>query len=229
MIKLITLIQSYDRYDKLVRLINQINAQASIPIIVVNDGSDDDRYKKLTEIYPNVTVIHNEKNLGKTLYWKTVNKGLAECKVRDFDFILHFDDDMIISSEFFHLIKHINKNDFLLTFQTEQNQVKWQGTNWVDCSFISPRSFWEKINFTLDPIPLSRWENNKMTSTGVWQQVTLKLNLYGYKVEMPKYSLCYHDGNDDSKHNSSLRKHEPLETWNFYDSTVRRINNVIGN
>lgn len=216
--KMIALIQSYNRYDKLIRLINQIQEQSNIHIIIVDDCSNDLRYLNLSNIYNNITVLRNIENQGKIGYWKTVNNGLNICKTHDFEYILHFDDDIILSKYFFTLVnKNILENNFMLTFQIEKQQIKWAYNNWVDCCFISPHSFWKKINYQIDPISANRWKNNKNISSGVWKQITEKLNLYGYNVIFPDYSLCFHDGNDDSKLNFKLRNDNHLHTWRFYD------------
>ena len=51
-----------------------------IEINVVDDGSTDERYLNLNNIYPTLNIIKNEYNYGKQEYWKTINKLFAVCK-----------------------------------------------------------------------------------------------------------------------------------------------------
>jgi hypothetical protein len=74
---------------------------------------------------------------------------------------------------------------------------------------------WEGAHTDIDEIPLSRWKNDESLSSGVWQQISMKLNKYNFKVVSPKSSLANHLGYKDSVMNKELRKNQNLKTKNF--------------
>jgi glycosyltransferase involved in cell wall biosynthesis len=87
-------IASYNRFDSLQDTIKSIQLQTYpvLEIIVVNDGSEDPRYKSLS--IPGVTVLHNEVNTKQIYGFPNIsqvrNKGILISKG---DFIAFCDDD----------------------------------------------------------------------------------------------------------------------------------------
>ena len=64
-------ISSYNRYPKLVKLLDQFYSQQSAysyKIIVLNDGSTDTNYGNLVTKYPLLDYYENKKNNGRDLY-----------------------------------------------------------------------------------------------------------------------------------------------------------------
>lgn len=87
-------IASYNRYDSLLDTIKSIQLQTYpvYEIIVVNDGSNDERYK--THPIQGVTMLHNESNTKQIYGFPNIsqvrNKGIQAAKG---DFIAFCDDD----------------------------------------------------------------------------------------------------------------------------------------
>ena len=62
-----------------------------------------------------------------------------------------------------------------------------------------------KIDFKIKPINKLRWRIDKNMSSGVWHQLSKQINTNNLKVLKQK-SYVIHDGNEDSKMNSEIRK-----------------------
>jgi hypothetical protein len=67
------------------------------------------------------------------------------------------------------------------------------------------------LNYRLDEIPKSRWKNNPNLSSGVGQQITLRLFNLGYGMYHTKTSMVIH-GSHESKMNKVERINTKLET-----------------
>ncbi len=213
-------ITSYKRIEKLERLIYQIRQQSNCSIIVFDDFSQDENYFFIEKKHENIKVIHNEVNNGKKKYWKTINLILNEVKKYNFKDLIFLDDDMEISKNFFLKIEEIKKNNkeniFINLFQFMPKHKNWGFDDWVDGNFLSPKKFWEEINWSLEKIDSSRFKND-IISSGVGEQISRKINNLKYKVFIPNFSLLKHNGNKDSKMNSTIREKNPLNTYRFLD------------
>ena len=86
------LIPSYNRYDKLINLLNQIFKYEGVNVIVYNDKSDDDRYKKLDYQYTNLKVLHGLENNGKVKFNYTIKSLINEAKLSDFEYFIFIAD-----------------------------------------------------------------------------------------------------------------------------------------
>ena len=76
-------ISSYDRYEKLEQILNQLFSQETkytFKVIVMNDGSTDKRYQYLKNKFPEIIYLRNKVNGGKESYWKRVNSIFREVK-----------------------------------------------------------------------------------------------------------------------------------------------------
>ena len=84
-------ISSYERYYKIKSLLSEIFSQPSIytyKVFVINDGSSQGGYKRLTEKFPEIEFIENEVNGGKEMYWNTVSRVWGLAKKYKFQWIL---------------------------------------------------------------------------------------------------------------------------------------------
>ncbi len=204
------IIPTYERFDKAFSLIkNILGINRNSLVIVLNDGSKDERYKEFINFDHRIIYLENKTNNGKDGYWITINKLLDELSKYNFKYGIMLGDDFELINGFIEKLENvINKNDIIRLFtQTSVGETNWGFKNWIDGAFCAPYSFFEKINFELFPIK----KRNTNSSSGVGLQMTERLNKLKYNVK--NYgSFINHIGNDDSKMHPELRKKQPLLT-----------------
>ena len=193
----VIIIPSKDRYDYLVNILNKLNepSKYTYKIIILNDASNDKRYENLKE-FENLTYLKNETNLGKHGYWITINKLLSESWKYLFRFLLQIDDDFELCDDFLDKVvdefiknKTENKKIVSLDYRLMNGGIdeRWGcGINWVDGGGLYDYNFLNTINFKIDTIYKDRWKKNPTISSGVWAQVSKKINSLNLKVYKTK-------------------------------------------
>lgn len=201
------IIPSYDRFEKVSSLINEIlNTHKNTLVILLNDGCNDERYEYFKTLN-NVVYLTNKTNNGKSKYWMTVNTLLSEMSKYTFKYgVMLADDFSLVNNYLIKLESYINQEHIVRLFTQESiGKTNWGFSNWVDGAFCAPYSFFKKINFELFPIV----RKSNLSSSGVGQQMSERITKLGLKVK--NYgSLINHLGNDDSKMHPKLRTIEPL-------------------
>lgn len=216
------IISSYNRYDKLINIIKKINSENnSIEINILDDGSTDDRYKNLSDLYNNVNILKNEYNYGRKEYWKSINKLFNVCKTKKYEMVIQIDDDFILCDNFIKKVTEKLKKSDCCCFHYQYNGLennRWGlKDNWVDGGIVFKGDFLKKINYEIKEINKFRWNFDCNMSSGVWHELSKEINKMGLKVLKTKKSYVLHDGNDDSKMNSNIRKNNPIYSKNFID------------
>jgi len=212
----IVVIASYDRYDMLVNLLtkmsNTIN-EYRVKIIVNNDGSKDKRYSNLKTLFNDVIFLNEKINNGKDGYWITITNLLTETKKYNFKYLLTIDDDFDICDNFFKVLineheesKKLDDKIVCTSYGTTSKDIRWGINNWFDGGAIIDKSFIEIINFKVDKTK----RVNKNGGSGVWKQLSIKLNSFGFKVHKPNEIFITHLGHSDSKMHPEFRKLNPL-------------------
>jgi hypothetical protein len=214
--KYIYMIPSYNRYDKLLNIINHINSYSKeCLIIIVNDHSNDIRYVELKKI-ENLIYIENEVNYSKEKFWKTVNKLFNEAKKYKFEYGIMIADDFIFVENFeIKLNKYKINNRILSLFRQNNVTLNWGYSNWIDGAFCAPFNFFKDLNFEIH----QTFIKNKYSSSGVGQQMTKRLNELGWEVDFFG-SLIKHNDNNISVMHPELRKKEPLLTIDINNQPV---------
>lgn len=224
-------ISSYNRYNKLERILNHLfteETKYSFKIIVMNDGSTQYRYNKITKKFPEIIYLKNKKNNGKLLYWKTLNNIFNNIKEINTHAVIQIDDDFILCKNFlnkivdlFFEIKEENNSFMLIKYHLgaldspniDENthfnsDLKFQG---VDGGTMFDINFLDLINFKLNDT--EKWM--KYGGSGVWNYLNDKIIEHGVCVYTTRKSLVYHDGNEDSKMHPDIRKIRKYYTINF--------------
>jgi len=211
------LIPSYNRYDKLVETLTNINEYDGLNVIVYNDGSDDNRYQMIENQFKNVKVINNTKNNGKVGYNDTVKSLLDAALESNFNWFIYYADDMLLCKNFTEHIKPLFNNKEIVNIFSLHSGA-WGCSAYIDGFFTMSR---ESLSILKNFVP-NKLRDVENKSTGVWSSVTkefslLRNRLSGCKLVCLNYSLCQHYGNDDSKLHPKFRLRTPIIAYNFYD------------
>lgn len=235
--KVVTIIPSFNRYENLVKILNQLSTENSLEknrIIVIDDCSSDERYHKLKTLYPNVKFLKNKKNNGKKEYWVTVNRLFKQLKKYNFEYVLQLDDDFELCTNIVDRLLEIANNNpknvayyFVRNQSSSDRKGRWGFSNYVDGGAFYKRSALESLNFKINSIPKSRWKVNPKLSSGVWQQVTVRLHSkFKNPITKTKHSLVEHIGYNSSKmnpfRNKNIKEQNKVKTKNF----IEKNNNI---
>jgi hypothetical protein len=220
--EIIICISSYNRFDKLEKLLNQFYEQKSeysFKIIVVNDASTDTRYEQIQKKYLDLDYQRNEKNNGRDLYWYTVTQLWQAAKHYTSNMLLMIDDDFVLANNFLSLLGHLFYN-----LKAENNSIVgiaphlhsyhvnilfmgwWYNTYSCDGVCLFDRNFIAEFDHRLQPVLKS--ELDSVAHAHGWSQISKRIfteNKIAYKT---KVSIAFHDGNNESM----LGKNNPRKT-----------------
>jgi hypothetical protein len=210
------LIPSYNRYDKLKNILNQIFEYKGVGTIVYDDCSKDERYLTLSNEYDNLKVLRGASNNGKGKYNETVKSLFREAMLSDYKYFVFIADDMILCKDFIeNIIPLLSEHQIVNLFSLSAGG--WNCSSYIDGVFTISKP---AIGFMYNAIP-KKLVNRDNKSTGVWEAVTVyfcRENTGDYKLTSLNYTLVQHDGNDDSKLHPKLRLVRPITALNFYDN-----------
>lgn len=218
---IIICIPSHDRYNKIVRVIKQFksfNSKYSYLIVLLNDGSTDERYDKLSSEFPEIIYLKNDIPNGKILHWYCYNQMWKILRDKTCHAVLQMDDDFIFCDDFLNKIvdlffekkeesnKYMAISPHLWSFNEHcDNESWWFKTNFVDGIALIDYELIKYLDFELKPVDI-----NVVSKPGspvkVWSQISSAIKNYGGIIFRTPESLVYHDGNDDSKLHSDIRK-----------------------
>lgn len=68
---MIVVIPAYQPDEKLIQTVAELRQKTDYPIVIVNDGSSEDRAEIFSRLEPEATVLHHEVNCGKGRAMKT--------------------------------------------------------------------------------------------------------------------------------------------------------------
>lgn len=192
--EVVIIIPTINRFENIYNILNDLFTQETFykfKIIVINDNSNDERYDVLKSFFPEITYLTNDINYGKKKYWMTINKLFGEAQKNKFRYLIQIDDDVKLLDGFINNV--INKFKLFREYDSKiicmdyrlyggRDKNKWGFKYWIDGCGIYDYNFLKKINFKIDEIPSYRWSINKNTSSGVWEQVSKKINDFGLKT-----------------------------------------------
>ena len=215
------IISTYNRPQMLTDLLSNIDSERGnnkILVVVFDDCSD----QKADLSNFNVKRIGMTPNMGKKKYYKLFNATFKYIKNIKSKYFIYLPDDVKLTDNFFSEIKRIYESitdpqKICLSILTDDRVTRRNWTNfktndfgeyyqtqWNDLCFISERRFFDVLGYQIEPIDEERWINNPNLSSGVGQQISIRLNERGYKMYHTKKSMVYH-GNHQSKMNETER------------------------
>ncbi len=220
-------ITTYDRPEELKALLEDISRETAgkrVHIHIYDDASPE-------PIFVPYDTTRYQNNHGKKGYWSIMNDVMRDAEVWDFKYFFFLQDDCRLTEGFFDLavdeyeaIPDVNKAT-LCTFtpQSIYERTMWStlkakdvvttgrkfiNCNYVDCIFMCPRETLALLGFRMQPIPMTRF-TNEFISSGVGQQLTLRLMRYK-KTMYCAYSSLIKEHSNTSKMNEEERKKNPL-------------------
>lgn len=216
-------ISSYNRFYKLMELLNTIKEQPtkySYRIVIMDDCSTERQYVDTFLNQKEYDYIRNSKNLKKIEYWRTINNLLNKVSQYNFKYFIQLDDDFGLCKSFIDTVVNefiqtpestLALNFSKLTALELEGGKRWGFVNYVDGGAAYKRRALEELKFAIDPISKARFKVNAKISSGVWQQVTTRLNKIGKdSISILPYSLITHDYFDKSQMNAFRNKNDNL-------------------
>jgi hypothetical protein len=214
---------------KIALLITTCNREESLKKMI----SDLEKEKELYDLQFFIVDDGILKN-GKKNYWKTINLLWGKIKNGHFDYYIQLPDDVKLEKKFIQRAitawyeitdpKKVCLNLFFDGLRKGKTcwtnfwpQVKlfknkrYLRTQWMDLFFICEKKFFTLQQFTVQTIHSSRWAHNPEFSSGVGQQVSLKLHAMGLHLYQVTEKLAEHIG-EISIMNPGIRKKEPIES-----------------
>lgn len=224
-------ISSYNRYEKLVNILNQLYSQKSdysFKVIVMNDGSTDERYLNLENEFSNTIHLKNVENGGVEFYLKTINSIFQEIKKYRTLSVIQIDDDFILCKNFINILMnkflelkeenniymgiryHIHSYVKDMIYREDYFDItkKYQG---FDGGSLYDIQFLQLFNYELIP-------QEEQYMWHMWFVLNSLVKKLGVLVYTLRESLAFHNGNDDSKIHPESRKIKKLYTYNFIDN-----------
>jgi glycosyltransferase involved in cell wall biosynthesis len=221
-------ITSYNRYDNLKSLINQILTQQTkynYHILLINDGSTDYRYNYFFDYSKKLTYVNKIKNGGKNGYYQTINDIWKLIPDYNPEFVIQSDDDFILCPDFidtlvdeFKSIRFNNHNllslcPHLYSFnKNSQSEKFWSDNYTVDGINIMTIDVLKHMGYKLkSPGDVSK----SGVSVGVWQQIVKSVKELGGIAKRMDRSLVYHDNTGGSMMHGDFRKVKMIYTQRF--------------
>lgn len=222
-------ISSYNRYEKVTKLLSMFYEQESkftYKIIVLDDKSTDENYLSLNKKFPKVDYYRNKKNNGRKLYWYTVTKLWQYAKGYKSNTILMVDDDFVLCknflntlTDFYYHIKNENNNvigiaPHLHSYAMNVVQMDWwYNTFSVDGICMFDRNFIASFDYQLEVVTDD--ELRTEAHAHGWSQIQKKIKADNKMVYKTRHSLVYHDGNDESRLGSENQRKTKAYTYYF--------------
>jgi hypothetical protein len=211
------LITSYNRKGNLKKIVNLLKSR-NLDYIIFDDGSS------FNLADPNF-IKHEHR--GKPGFWLTWKEMFRYCqKQSQYTHFAFLQDDMqsiqidkILSlmagqrrQEIYHIYND-GRDRCWLDREPQPVDDSWRLVFFVDCVFICHRWLLHQLDYKILPIRESRFERNPLISSGVGQQLTLRLRRVQCRIFQPHFgkSLADH-GFIKSKMNPDARDQHKLKT-----------------
>lgn len=227
-------IPTHNRYEKLKRIIEQFKSTKSnytYLIVILNDGSSDERYDTLPIEFPEIIYMKNEIPNGKTLHWYCYNQMWKILRNKISHAVLQMDDDFILCDDFFNIIVNLffekkfenNKIMAISPHLWSFNEICeyeswWHKTNFVDGIALIDYDLIKFLDYELKPVDIDI-VSKPGSPVRVWTQISSAIKEYNGIIYRTLESLVFHDGNDDSKLHADFRieGHKFIYTQKYID------------
>ena len=212
------IITTYDRETAYLELVNDLAPQ-DCDIQAWNDGS-----KYNATPMPQIDYRQCAQNHGKKGYWKLWDTILKNQYGTDHDYFIVLPDDARVEPDFIEqavkMWEAIEDRDKiclnLLMDEGRRGKKNWTSeppkkvffghqcyylSQWLDMCMIFTRRFLEVLEYTIKPVPLSRWDRDPKLSSGVGMQMSHRLTNNGFNIYQV-YTTLVKTGHLPSKMNT---------------------------
>jgi len=221
-------ISTFNRPQMLSELLKNIEIEKKDykVLVLIFDDNSSEKYD-LSQF--KVKKITMNPNMGKKKYYVLINATFSYIKNINSKYFIYLPDDIKLVNNFFDEIKSIYESinhpkKICLSILTDDrvNRVNWTNfksvdygeyyqTQWNDLCFIAEKNFFEVLKYRINKIDESRWVKTPNLSSGVGQQISIRLNKNGYNMYHTKKSMVHH-GSHESKMNKLERTKVSLLT-----------------
>lgn len=239
--KIVILITTYKRPEKLLELLQDIKKESkeyNIEILIFEDKSSANYHKTeqfLAGNFKKYAWFYSDIHYGKKDYWIIINALYNKLKNLQFNYVIQLPDDIRLTENFFTnaitiFNKIYDKSKICLNILQDNRTTKpmWTPvaqedysniykTGWVDMCFIAKRKFFKALNYIIYQVP-EKWGANPTRSSGVGKQISERL-YKNYHLYWVKKSLVIH-GNHESVMHPLHRKKIPLVANNKKDKII---------
>lgn len=171
---------------------------------------------------------------GKKYYWKTINTLWNQARETNFDYYIQLPDDVQLEDRFIekaiqaweniedpgkiclnlfldgHRMGKTCWTNFWPQVHTF-NEKRYLKTQWMDLFYICNRNFFEQLQWRIQPVNPERWIINPELSSGVGQQISIRLHTRGWNLYQITDNQAEHLG-DYSIMNPEIRMKEPIRS-----------------
>ena len=232
--KLGIIIYTYDRYDLLVSLLNNLNNEIIVgkyeaDVYIYDDASPKKQIYDVNDYQYKIKYHRFDKNHGKSRWYQMIDYILKDLKPKsdimmNYDYYLFTSDDMLLRENFFassiKLYESIKSpKKICLNVHNDRGQTKcWTNfyprrynreiwlTNWVDMCFICTDKLLIELNYGITNFKLP-----KTGGSGVGEYISRTLYRQKCLLFMVEDSLVLHQASHASKMiNNEYRQHNPL-------------------
>ena len=233
MVKIHVFITHYRRREMLLKLLAQIEDMRGgfdASVVVYDDHTPIQERPAQSEM-PGATLVTMPRNYGKMGYWRLINRALQDAYKMPAEFIFMLQDDVELTERYFEramdLFASITSRRkaclHTLLLRGREGKARWTDyrpmlrpltgggtvwqTQWTDCNFLCTREMFRVLGWKLNPIAPTRWHHAPMKSSGVGEQISLRVHGTAYNLYQPTETLLLHGAHESRMFPGRPRSH----------------------
>ena len=199
-------------YNRLEMLRETVKPLKGEKYTIIDDGSDHE------EMLPNTIKIEHQ---GRAGFIDVFNFAFEICKNTDDDFFMFMPDDYTemnipmvreLFEQFkgqpfiYNMVKDQRESCFMPTKNFMVDDFT-ENVGFTDCGFFTNRATMELLKWKLNPTSLKRFMN-PARSSGVGEQLTIRLNQMNVPMYRPGKSLAFHGEHESVMHPVERKKNK---------------------
>ena len=227
MIDFVINITTCNRPKQLEQLLDQIESEKGKYEILVNVYEDRDEEQYNFDVYSYVKWHETNIHFGKRRYWELINTMFNDLKKFEASYYLFIPDDFMLKKGFFKeldkawkaipekiaILPYMPKsrhcscwNNFYPVRKMKFQKVDYLNVGYIDMNFMCDKTLLQQLNYRIDKIESSRWDNDPTLSSGVGRQITYRaigkmyLHIKGLQTQVKHKSIMNPDADCSYPH-----------------------------